>query len=300
MATSLAQLVQRVRGLPEPFDYYSGATSRWKEVPREALFYIFTKDLVGSPRHFHHRFVLSMALEGAGSVILDHEVFRLNPGQAIVTFPFQQHWFVNFAEKEPYLWLFASFELPDPNVILPLRNGLLTLSEEFLQRLETALALYMEDPKWKRRAHDIGVCLALMLNSLLDNVKPAAKEGPHGASHLLIQNVTRYVHGHLNHPIAISDIAKLLCMSDGYLRQRFRSIMHVSLGRFILETRLHQACKMLSGSNLNIKEVASNCGFTSLHTFSRAFRRSLRQSPRDYRLQQTAGSSPEAHESPGT
>jgi transcriptional regulator GlxA family with amidase domain len=61
-------------------------------------------------------------------------------------------------------------------------------------------------------------------------------------------------------------------MSPSNLRARFRTSCGVSLGKHMRELRLERARGLLTMSTIRVSEIAEQCGFTSLFSFSRAFR----------------------------
>ena len=72
-------------------------------------------------------------------------------------------------------------------------------------------------------------------------------------------------------------------MSPSHLRTRFRASCGVSLGKHMRELRLERACGLLRMTTARISEIADQCGFSSLFSFSRAFRVRHGLSPKAYR-----------------
>jgi AraC-like DNA-binding protein len=57
----------------------------------------------------------------------------------------------------------------------------------------------------------------------------------------------------------------------------------LSLGDYILRSRMNRACALLGDSTMNVSEVAAACGFGSLYSFSRAFKKRRGLSPSAFR-----------------
>jgi len=72
-------------------------------------------------------------------------------------------------------------------------------------------------------------------------------------------------------------------MSLSTLTRRFREHLRLSPGEFLAQLRLSRACQLLEDSPLNVTEIALECGYESPAAFSRAFRRQMGRSPREYR-----------------
>ena len=71
--------------------------------------------------------------------------------------------------------------------------------------------------------------------------------------------------------------------SEGYLRSVFKKSMGITLGRYILESRLTEAMKYLSATDKSISEIAELCGYDSIYTLSRSFRTHMGINPSTYR-----------------
>ena len=109
--------MDRLRRLPEPEDYFSGASGWFAQPPREIL--LFTRrsesEAMAEGVSMHSRFVLCVCIETGGTIMVDGHLFPLDSGQGIVLYPFQQHSFSHFLEPE-ILWLFVTFELDEGEI----------------------------------------------------------------------------------------------------------------------------------------------------------------------------------------
>lgn len=51
----------------------------------------------------------------------------------------------------------------------------------------------------------------------------------------------------------------------------------------VIELRIGRACRLLGAHEMNVTEVALACGFASIASFNRAFRRAKKLNPSEYR-----------------
>ncbi len=72
---------------------------------------------------------------------------------------------------------------------------------------------------------------------------------------------------------------------EGFIRW-FHAEVGVSPQRYVLERRIHQACRQLSLTDLSIEEIAEAVGFSNRHHFTRVFTRVVGQPPARFRAQQ--------------
>ena len=57
----------------------------------------------------------------------------------------------------------------------------------------------------------------------------------------------------------------------------------MTIRNYLLEFRMHKAANLLVGTNLSVKEIANNVGYTDQLVFSKAFKRQFGLSPKNYR-----------------
>jgi AraC-like DNA-binding protein len=84
-------------------------------------------------------------------------------------------------------------------------------------------------------------------------------------------------------PPSIKELARALGISSSHLRARFRASCGVSIGRHLRRLRLEQACGLLRLGPQRVSEIAEQCGFGSIYSFSRAFRLAYGISPLAFR-----------------
>lgn len=89
---------------------------------------------------------------------------------------------------------------------------------------------------------------------------------------------------------SVSDMARQLHISVGYLHLLYKRQFGVSCMDDVIESRIRQAKDYLSHTQLRIQEIAALCGYNSAEHFGRQFRRQCGISPGQYRR---ATSSPE-------
>ncbi|MFA6289493.1 MAG: AraC family transcriptional regulator [Opitutaceae bacterium] len=227
-------------------------------------------------RAMHHRHVLIVPLRGKGVVCADDRELPLAPGKGLVILPYQYHHYAH-ADKGLH-WLFITFEYAQGVTMEPLRNVIFPVGAELAGQLDTLL-------RAQRNLADEGLPelrLALLLAQLTPPPGLTAPAASRTGATLELQ---------VNHsaqklrPAAptIRELAAELGMSPSNLRTRFRASCGVSLGKHMRELRLERACGLLRMTSARISEIAEQCGFNSLFSFSRAFRVRHGLSPKAYR-----------------
>ena len=88
-------------------------------------------------------------------------------------------------------------------------------------------------------------------------------------------------------PHSVRELARELRLSPTHLQRLFKQETGVQIGRLLAEHRLGKATELLSGTDMEIKEIAYKVGYGHHSSFVRAFQRRFGQSPKRYR-QKTA------------
>jgi AraC family transcriptional regulator len=81
----------------------------------------------------------------------------------------------------------------------------------------------------------------------------------------------------------LAELAELCKLSVRQLTRGFRASRGRSIGDHVAHSRLEQAKRLLAGDQ-SVKAIAYSLGFSSPSSFSYAFRRSLGETPRQFRL----------------
>lgn len=232
-------------------------------------------------RALHHRFVLICALRTAVTVNVDDRKIRLTPRHGLLIFPFQFHHYSQ-ALREDISWLFVTFELADAEPLAALRNRPFALTPAVRALFAELVEAYETE-----RTEDLPVLLLALLLARLRRLKPALPQPgpvappvePESGLVLRINQLAQRA-GPLP---SIKELARALGISPSHLRARFRASCGVSIGRHLRRLRLEQACCLLRLGPQRVSEIAEQCGFSSIYSFSRAFRVTYGVSPLAFR-----------------
>ena len=100
---------------------------------------------------------------------------------------------------------------------------------------------------------------------------------------LLHQVVECVKKGIENGKFSIETIASDVCLSRSQLNRRVKAITGVTTQQYVNRVRLEQARELLADPTLQVSEVAYQCGFDDVASFSRSFRRAFGVSPSQHR-----------------
>ncbi|WP_377288672.1 GlxA family transcriptional regulator [Rhizobium sp. SG2393] len=118
-----------------------------------------------------------------------------------------------------------------------------------------------------------------------DDAQPLVSLGRMAAADPQLARAIQLMERTIEHPLAVSAIARRLGVSERKLDTLFARGMETSPGAYYLRLRLQAAQRLVRDTRAPISEIALRTGFDSLSAFSRAFKRSFGESPLTWRRQ---------------
>jgi AraC-like DNA-binding protein len=265
---SIAQLLD---ALPEPDDYFEGLRRPAEPLPDNVLLFTRTEDrhlrAAQAASAFHQRWVLIMALRGAGTVERDRVPCRLSPGAALLVPPLHLHAYTDVARRP--CWLFVTFDWPGHTALDEGWRGVAGLTAAARERLRLLIPTC-------RAARPDGLMAAAHLLLLLRELFPKAQAEAHPEKGLIAEVRAAALAAPEGR---LGSLARKMGISESHLRSRFRSEAGISLGRYLREARLRQAAVWLREDDLTVKAAAERAGYPDVYSFSRAFKRALGSPP---------------------
>ncbi|MEE4296161.1 MAG: AraC family transcriptional regulator [Wenzhouxiangella sp.] len=82
---------------------------------------------------------------------------------------------------------------------------------------------------------------------------------------------------------SVETLAQLAQQSSAAFARDFSRVYQITPARYLQAQRLNYAVALLESSDLSVTQIAFDCGYPDLPTFSKAFRRSFGTSPSDWR-----------------
>lgn len=283
-----SNLNKLIRSLPQPGSYFKGISPSFNALPKEIVVFNRSKP-IRDRITVHQRFVLVINIDGQGAIVVNDNLYELSPMHGLLIFPHQSHHYVQFEDKD-ILWLFIGFEFSDENALLPIKDSPIHITPALKQELLDILGAYDKATKKNKKKDTL---LTIKLCNFLENIVQHKMKSCHlpmlSSSKIpnqkmeLLSQVNRYVFDHIQESIRIPDLSKHVCMSESHLRKVVREAIGISLGELIQRTQLYKACSLLKDTDMNMSMIAENCGYSSIYSFSRAFKKKMQKTPTEFR-----------------
>ena len=98
-----------------------------------------------------------------------------------------------------------------------------------------------------------------------------------------IQKAVTFMNDNYQESINVTTVAKHVGMNSDYFSHFFKHKMGISCKKYLNLKRVEHAAILLANKDLDITQIAFDCGFLSLSTFYKCFADSYHMSPRQFR-----------------
>lgn len=96
----------------------------------------------------------------------------------------------------------------------------------------------------------------------------------------------KYIEQNIDNPDLSNELlANEIGYSEIYLRKLFKKIYNTSPAKFVAEFRIKIAKRLLIENELSVAEIAEKTGFSSIYSFSRAFKNQTNLTPIEFKKQ---------------
>lgn len=98
----------------------------------------------------------------------------------------------------------------------------------------------------------------------------------------LLNEILVYINNNIYNAFTVEDLCAKFSISRSTLQNLFRTNIHISPKQYISNLKLSQAKILIQEHKRTISEISDMLGFTSIHYFSRKFKKQYGLSPTDY------------------
>ncbi|MDR2285820.1 MAG: AraC family transcriptional regulator [Sphingobacterium sp.] len=98
-----------------------------------------------------------------------------------------------------------------------------------------------------------------------------------------IHDSCQYITDNYDKKLNLDSVADIACLSPEAFCREFKKETRMTFLDFLLRVRIVKACElMLANKNTKLSDIAYSCGFGSVSSFNRAFRKLMGETPTEY------------------
>lgn len=192
--------------------------------------------------------------------------------------PWTIHWFHAVGSNLPFYLERLGVTLDQP--VVPLGGGvqLLSLFEDVLEELERGFTV----TRLIYAAHSLTHLMGLILR-----YKDEFGYGETSVRERVVKSI-EFMKGHLREPLRIAALAALVNLSRSHYTTLFQRVTGYAPLSYLNHLRMQRAVQLLNSTDLSIKQISEQLGFSDQFYFSRAFRKMHNHSPTEHRQRYSA------------
>ena len=187
--------------------------------------------------------------------------------------PWTIHWFHAVGSNVRYYMERLGVTAEKPVVPLGGDVQLFSLFEEVLEGLEHGFTL----THLIYAAHSLTHLMGLILRH-----KDQFTHGETNVRERIAKSI-EFMKGHLREPLKVATLAALVNLSRSHYTTLFRRVSGYAPQSYLNHLRMQQAVQLLNTTELSIKQISDDLGFSDQFYFSRAFKRVHNHSPSEHR-----------------
>jgi AraC-like DNA-binding protein len=230
------------------------------------------------PRSVRNTYELILVAEGCLRIFEDKKKFNVESGETLLLHPGKVHGGIVETDKPvSFYWLHFKL-LNQDNHLCSTIDVEQHCRKSDRKKIEPLFQEYISAQQNRILSPLLGEIILLQIFMYLSE-----KETPYKPFHPVADQIARYIAEHFLEPISTSNIAEELGRNASYLGRCYKHTYGTNITDAINHHRILRSKRMLTESNLNIDEIALECGFNDPNYFRRVFKHSLGISPRIYR-----------------
>lgn len=250
-------------------------------------------------QHFHNYMEIGFCYSGTGEMMLDEETvpYRENMFSVIpknyphntesLDFSFSR-WEYLFVDIEVFLKeVYRDNHIFAEDLIEIINNRAWMVEAAQFPEAAELIREIMDEMRYKKElyAESVrGMLLSLLINIARMNRKlpGKVKEQSAGVSRMTV--ALHYIGKHYAEDLTVGDIAAFSHMSETHFRRVFQKTMNMTPTEYLNLVRIQGACEYMRKNAVSMEIVAEKCGFQSVSTFNRNFKKIVGITPYQWKI----------------
>ncbi len=249
--------------------------------------------------HFHNYMEIGFCYDGDGEIILDEESIPYKPDMFTVipkNYPHNTNstgfalsrWEYIFIDVETFLReMYRDNQIYVDDLIAIINNRAWVVEAAKYHETAGLIRSIMEEMRYKKDFYAESVCgmiLSLLMNVARMNHKGSGKVRKQSVGVSQMTVALHYIGKHYAEDLTIGDLAAVSHMSETHFRRIFQKVMNMTPSDYLNLVRVQMACEHMRKHNDSMELVAEKCGFQSVSTFNRNFKKILGITPYQWKI----------------
>jgi AraC-like DNA-binding protein/quercetin dioxygenase-like cupin family protein len=235
-------------------------------------------------------FEISAILSGKGTVWTNNVAVPVSQGDIFISFPYDTH-SLSSDEQEGMNYSFCAFFLKDAELLFEMEKLSLIYAKPTdriirSERVNALLAAAIAETG-KERLLQKKYLESLFAQMIIQIVRAFNRQSPPAVApskrEELCFQVMDYINTHIYTIDSLEEIAKQFSYDYTYISKIFTKTTSQSISEYYRFQRLEVARALIHEDRLKISEIAERLRYSSIYSFSKAFKKQYGVSPREYK-----------------
>jgi AraC-like DNA-binding protein len=241
------------------------------------------------PEHVQCCFEITYAVSGRGMCVLNGKEIGLEKGEINIALKNDRHSIVSDPAM-PLRYYFLAFDLL---ISHPLYNHLKLFQKKIINEQERNQKdrFHIEDvfvrcfAEFSNKNEFSDVLIESSINQIICYVfqnfylQDYSYRPKYEKNEVFVYSIINYVEENILDIFSVEDVFRHFNYSASHISHIFSKYMNKTLFSFISDCKLERALKMISSGEHSITQVSEILGYSSIHSFSRAFKTKYKTSP---------------------
>lgn len=227
------------------------------------------------PSHLHSNFEFITVTEGEMTVNVDKKQYLIRPGEALLIFPNQIH---SLETRDHSIHLLCIFS---PKLVQGYSDVFLTKrpkDHKFCPNL-----FYVEQLLGFGRLENSLKAKGLLYSLCAEFDAGADYEEQNNKVDDLLLKIFQFVEANFKKSCTLSALSESTSYHSVYLSRYFKRCTGLSYTDYVNRYRVNEARYILKNADQSVLQTAYDCGFESLRSFNRSFKKITGMTPSEYR-----------------
>ncbi len=249
--------------------------------------------------HFHNYMEIGFCYDGIGEVVLDEQAVAYKPDMFTVipkNFPHNtasihcslSSWEYLFIDVEAFLReIYGEDSLYPDDLSAIINNRAWAVDASQYPETAELIKNIMDEMRYKKEFYTESVKrlqLSLLMNIARMNSGKQIKVRKQSRGVSQISFALHYIGAHYAEELTIGELAQESHMSETHFRRVFQKIMNMTPSDYLNLVRVQMACEYMKKHTDSMELVAERCGFQSVSTFNRNFKKVLNITPYQWKI----------------
>ena len=242
-------------------------------------------------KHSHVNFYeLTVITSGKGTITTNNVTVPVKQNDIYVSFPFDQH-IIDADPNAPMHYDHCAFFLNDPMLISQMQKVSFLYNNPQHRvikndRLKDLIAMAIYEVSKLQPFQDMyleSLFKQIVIQIIRSFNKQSSSAPVPGKKEEICYQIMGYINSHIYSIVSLQEIADELRYDYTYLSKLFAKTTQQTISDYYHFQRLETACRLIRENKLNLTQIADKLNYSSIYSFSKAFKKQYSVSPMTYK-----------------